>query len=113
MERNAYGRQIDSFCSTVDVEPLGRRLHGVFIRAPRLSRVGSGVDVIARLEAAHGPAAAGEAVGVRAGRLVGLCFHPELTSDAGLHAWFLAEVAGLGLPATAAARRTTSGGAAA
>jgi GMP synthase-like glutamine amidotransferase len=40
-------------------------------------------------------------VGVRSGNVVGLCFHPELTHERGLHAWFLAEVAGLPVPAAA------------
>src|SRR5439155_7785029 len=81
VERNAYGRQIDSFSAEVEVAPLGRRMHGVFIRAPRLRSVGPDVEVIARLVAAHGPARISEPVGVRSGLRVGLCFHPELTSD--------------------------------
>jgi 5'-phosphate synthase pdxT subunit len=103
VERNAYGRQIDSFTASIDVTPLGRPMQGVFIRAPRLTAVGAGVEVIARLTAAHGPAPAGEPVGVRAGHIVGLCFHPELTHDAALHAWFLHDVAGLALPGGTAA----------
>ena len=109
--RNAYGRQIDSFSAEVDVEPLGRRVHGVFIRAPRILSVGPGVEVVARLGTAHAPGRTGEPVGVRAGRVVGLCFHPELTSDAGVHAWFLGEVAGLRLPADAVATPRDAGGA--
>ena len=100
VERNAYGRQIDSFTAPVDAPVLGRRVPGVFIRAPRIRRVGAGVEVIAR----HGD----EPVGVRSGRVVGLCFHPELTSDLGFHRWFLTEVAGLRLAGDsvpAAARR--------
>lgn len=96
--RNAYGRQIDSFTADIAVAPLERMMHGVFIRAPRLWDITAGVEVIARLAAAHGPAPAGEPVGVRSGRVVGLCFHPELTNDSGLHAWFLQEVAGFTLP---------------
>lgn len=95
VERNAYGRQIDSFHAELDAPALGGPFHGVFIRAPRLVRVGAGVEVVAR----RGPEASGEPVGVRAGRLVGLCFHPELTSDLRFHRWFLTEVAGLALPA--------------
>ena len=98
VERNAYGRQVDSFVAEVAAAPLGRTMRGIFIRAPRLSLVASGVEVIARLTEAHGPAPAGEPVGVRVGALVGLCFHPELSGDSGLHAWFLSEVAGLSLP---------------
>jgi 5'-phosphate synthase pdxT subunit len=85
--RNAYGRQIDSFEDEVEAPVLGGGFPGVFIRAPRIARVGPGVEVVAR----HG----GEAVGVRAGRVVGLCFHPELTTDLRFHRWFLEQVAGL------------------
>jgi pyridoxal 5'-phosphate synthase pdxT subunit len=104
VERNAYGRQVDSFTGAVEVAPLGRAITGVFIRAPRLARIGPEVQVIARLAVPHGPAPAGEPVGVRVGRLVGLCFHPEIAGDAGLHAWFLADVAGLTIAPGAAVR---------
>jgi 5'-phosphate synthase pdxT subunit len=95
VERNAYGRQIDSFSTPIDCPVVGGTFPGVFIRAPRIRRVGAGVEVIARR-----PGGSGEPVGVRSGRVVGLCFHPELTSDLRLHRWFLAEVAGLPLSAS-------------
>ena len=92
--RNAYGRQIHSFSAPIDVPAIGGEFLGVFIRAPRIVAVGEGVEVIARRD--------GEPVGVRRGAAVGLCFHPELTSDLRLHRWFLTEVAALDLvlPAT-------------
>jgi 5'-phosphate synthase pdxT subunit len=93
VERNAYGRQIDSFIDDVDAPALGAPFHAVFIRAPRIRRVGPGVEVVAR----HG----NEVVGVRAGRAVGLAFHPELTQDLRFHRWFLETVAGIPLPALA------------
>jgi 5'-phosphate synthase pdxT subunit len=100
VERNAYGRQLDSFEATATLTELGGPpLPAVFIRAPRIRACGPEVEVIATLEHAHGPAPAGEPVGVRQGKCVGLCFHPELTSDTRLHAWFLSEVAGFRLPA--------------
>lgn len=99
VERNAYGRQIDSFHADLDAPVVGGAFHGVFIRAPRIRAIGAGVEVVAR----RGKEAAGEPVGVRAGRVVGLCFHPELTSDLRFHRWFLAEVAGLSLPSLGAA----------
>ena len=97
--RNAYGRQIHSFTDRVDAPLIGADTVGVFIRAPRITRVGAGVEVIAT----H----AGEPVGVRAGHVMGLCFHPELTSDLSFHRWFLTEIAGLGalLPAHSTAVR--------
>jgi len=89
-ERNAWGRQVHSFTGAVRLEPGGEEVDGVFIRAPRIRRVGPGVEVIAT----H----AGEPVGVRQGRAAALAFHPELTADPRLHAWFLREVAELPLP---------------
>jgi 5'-phosphate synthase pdxT subunit len=85
--RNAWGRQVHSFTAPVDVPGLGAALPGVFIRAPRITRVGRGVEVIASYR--------GEPVGVRQGHVAALAFHPELTDDRRLHAWFLREVAGL------------------
>lgn len=96
VQRNAYGRQIDSFSRVVEAPVVGGSFDGVFIRAPRLRRVGAGVEVVART-------AGGEPVGVRAGHAVGLAFHPELTPDRRFHRWFLAEVAGLALLPGAAA----------
>jgi 5'-phosphate synthase pdxT subunit len=93
VERNAYGRQVHSFTDDVDAPPLGGGFRAVFIRAPRIRRIGDGVEVVAR----HGA----EPVGVRSGRVVALCFHPELTQDLRFHRWFLAAVAGLAVTASA------------
>jgi 5'-phosphate synthase pdxT subunit len=82
VERNAYGRQIDSFEAKVSGSATGNTpFEGVFIRAPRLKRVGPGVEVVARL--------GDEPVAVRQDRILALCFHPELTPDRRLHRWFL------------------------
>lgn len=102
VERNAYGRQIDSFSCALEVPVLGGRFDAVFIRAPRIRRVGPGVEVVAR-------AADGEPVAVRAGRAAGLAFHPELTPDGRFHRWFLTEVAGLALPAAPGGAPAQSG----
>ena len=96
VDRNAYGRQVDSFSEELETPVLDGRFLGVFIRAPRIRRVGHEVQVVARR------GVGGEPVGVRAGRVVGLCFHPELTRDARFHRWFLAEVAGFAIPSAAA-----------
>jgi len=93
VERNAYGRQIDSFSAPLDAPALGGRLDGVFIRAPRLTRIGRGVQVVAMLRRDGRR----EPVAVRAGRIAGMCFHPELTADTRVHRWFLERVAGLEL----------------
>jgi 5'-phosphate synthase pdxT subunit len=78
VDRNAYGRQLDSFESDDD---SGTR-HLVFIRAPRIAQVGRGVEVIATLR--------GEPVLVRRGRVVGATYHPEL-ADGTLHAEVFAQ----------------------
>lgn len=73
VERNAYGRQADSFIDAVDAPALGEPLQAVFIRAPRIRRVGPGVEVLATHR--------GEPVLVRQGNVAAATFHPELTSD--------------------------------
>jgi len=84
VERNAYGRQVDSFEADLDVEEVGP-VRGVFIRAPAVTRVGEGVDVLARHE--------DRPVVVRQGRLVAAAFHPEMAGDPRLHRRLL-ELAG-------------------
>jgi len=79
--RNAFGRQIDSFETTLDAPALGGRIPAVFIRAPRFTEVGPKVSVLARHE--------GEPVLVSQGRVLALTFHPELTGDSRLHEHFL------------------------
>ena len=77
VERNAYGRQVDSFVADLEAPALGGALPAVFIRAPRIRRVGSGVTVLARWK--------GEPVLVRQGAIVAATFHPELTRDERVH----------------------------
>jgi 5'-phosphate synthase pdxT subunit len=78
-ERNAYGAQTHSFEGEVALE--GRDFPGVFIRAPKIVRVGEDVEVVARL---------GEApVGVRSGAVTAYTFHPELTKDLSIHQEFI------------------------
>ncbi len=83
-ERNAYGTQLDSFIATTDADPGSdwADLKAVFIRAPRLYRTGSSVEVLARVD--------GEPVLVREGRRWACTFHPELTDDLRVHREFLA-----------------------
>lgn len=82
VRRNAYGRQVDSFEDQVST-PSGD-FHGVFIRAPRIERVGPGVEAIGRCR--------NEAVLVRQGGVLAASFHPELTEDVSLHEYFVREV---------------------
>ena len=79
IERNAYGRQLDSFVGEVDAPELGGRVPAVFIRAPRIRRVGGSVETLGRLPAT------GEPVLVRQGAVVAATFHPELTGDPRIH----------------------------
>ena len=77
VDRNAFGRQVDSFEAGLDVAGLDDPFHAVFIRAPVVDEVGSGVDVLATWE--------GTPVAVRDGPVVATSFHPELTADDRLH----------------------------
>ena len=80
VERNAYGTQLDSFADVVDPGGAFPDLPTVFIRAPRITRVGPAVEVLARV--------AGHPVLVRAGAVWGATFHPELADDDRVHrAW--------------------------
>ncbi|MDX2064549.1 MAG: pyridoxal 5'-phosphate synthase glutaminase subunit PdxT [Fimbriimonadaceae bacterium] len=81
VRRNAFGRQVASFEDTLRMAGPDREVTGVFIRAPIVTEVGPAVEVLARYE--------GEIVAVRQGNVLGTSFHPELTSDTGVHAWFL------------------------
>ena len=79
VERNAYGRQLDSFEADLAIPSLGDEpLHGVFIRAPVVSEVGPDVEVLARDPD-------GRPIAVREGRVMATAFHPELTGDRRLH----------------------------
>ena len=83
VERNAFGRQVDSFETDLEIEGIpGEPLRAVFIRAPRVVDTGEGVRVIGRLED-------GSVVAVRQGLLIATAFHPELTADTRLHEYFL------------------------
>jgi 5'-phosphate synthase pdxT subunit len=88
VERNAFGRQIASFETDLEVPALsaigdGRRpFHAVFIRAPLIEKVFGEAEALARLED-------GRVVAARQGRLLATSFHPELTSDDRFHRYFL------------------------
>lgn len=79
VRRNAYGRQLDSFEADLAVPALGDEpLHAIFIRAPVVTDVGPGVEVLATDPM-------GRTVAVRQGRLLATAFHPELTGDRRFH----------------------------
>jgi 5'-phosphate synthase pdxT subunit len=85
VERNAYGRQIASFETDLEVRGFDRPFHAIFIRAPRIARVGPGVVVVASYS--------GDPVAVRQGRVMATVFHPELSGDDRWHAYFAGAVA--------------------
>lgn len=80
VRRNAFGRQINSFESEVSF--LNSKITVPFIRAPKITQIGEGVDVLSRLES-------GDIVAVRQGNVMATAFHPELTGGAAVHEYFL------------------------
>jgi 5'-phosphate synthase pdxT subunit len=81
VRRNAFGRQVASFETDLDVAGLSEPLRAVFIRAPWIEEVGPDVEVLAEVD--------GHPVLAREGRFLVAAFHPELTDDTRLHALFL------------------------
>ncbi len=83
VERNAFGRQVDSFEADLEIEGIeGAPFPGVFIRAPEVVTVGPDVKVLCRVQGDR-------IVAVRSGHLLGTSFHPELTTDDRVHRYFL------------------------
>ncbi len=87
IERNAFGRQVDSFETRLDVVGVGPGVGAVFIRAPRFRNLGADVEVLATLQ--------GEPVLVRQGRIWAATFHPEIAGDDRVHELFLASLKGV------------------
>lgn len=81
VERNSYGRQVNSFEAPLNIKDIGKSFPGVFIRAPHISKVSEGVDVLCEHE--------DRIVMVRQNHLLGCAFHPELTSDQRVMAYFV------------------------
>ena len=90
VQRNAFGRQVDSFETDLEVPALddpARPFHAVFIRAPWIEHIGPQVSVLARVPASGADRTA--IVAARQGRLLATSFHPELTGDDRFHRYFL------------------------
>ena len=86
VRRNAFGSQLDSFETDLDIPVLGETpMHAVFIRAPVVESVAPGVTVLAAL-------GDGRVVAVEQGSLLGTSFHPEMTGDTRFHEYFLDKV---------------------
>ncbi|HTY22751.1 MAG TPA: pyridoxal 5'-phosphate synthase glutaminase subunit PdxT [Desulfomonilaceae bacterium] len=87
VQRNAFGRQVDSFEEDLDIKGIpDGPFHGVFIRAPIIQDVGPDVEVMCRVRDKR-------IVAARQGRLLVTAFHPELTEDDRLHRYFLSMAA--------------------
>jgi 5'-phosphate synthase pdxT subunit len=82
VQRNAFGRQIDSFETELQFTGLDHPIHAIFIRAPLVERLGPEAEALATLPD-------GRVVAARQGRLLATAFHPELTPDTSLHGWFI------------------------
>ena len=90
VERNAFGRQVDSFETDIEVKGIeGPPLRAIFIRAPLISEVQPGVEVMAALED-------GRVVAAKQGHLMVTAFHPELTDDDRMHRYFIEMAKGSG-----------------
>lgn len=82
VERNAFGRQVDSFETSLDIKAIGEQpFRAVFIRAPYIIEAGSGVEVLASFRE--------KIIFARQGRFLAAAFHPELTGDPRIHKYFL------------------------
>ncbi len=86
VERNAFGRQLASFETDLDIPELGGDgpIRAVFIRAPRLPEPDEAVDVLAEID--------GHPVAIRKDHILAVSFHPELTDDVRVHAWLVDQV---------------------
>lgn len=99
VQRNAFGRQLDSFEADVDVPVLGDTpVHGVFIRAPVVREVGEDADVLARLDD-------GRVVAVRQGAAIATAFHPELAGETRFHRLLMTMAGAFVEPAEGTGRR--------
>jgi pyridoxal 5'-phosphate synthase pdxT subunit len=82
IERNAFGRQRDSFESEISMEKIGvPKFQGVFIRAPSIMEAGHNVEIISKFNE--------KIIAVKQGKILGTSFHPELTDDLSLHKYFV------------------------
>ena len=88
VRRNAFGRQVESFETDLEIPALGEKpFHGVFIRAPMIESLGDGVEVLAKMKN-------GNIVAARQGKIIVTSFHPELTEDTRFHQYFVDIICG-------------------
>jgi len=84
VERNAFGRQNDSFEADLDIAGFDHAFRGIFIRAPWVAKTGAGVEVLATID--------GHTVMVRQGHVLASSFHPELAGDDRIHRMFIESI---------------------
>ena len=85
IERNAFGRQKDSFESEISMDKIGiPKFPGVFIRAPSIIETGKDVEVLSKFNE--------KIIAVKQGKIIGTSFHPELTGDISLHKYFVSMI---------------------
>ena len=90
VRRNAFGRQVDSFETDISAPEISTLpIRAIFIRAPRVEKIGKDVQSLASLESGNGQY---HVVAVRQGRLLATAFHPEITDDYSVHRYFLEKV---------------------
>ena len=83
VSRNAFGRQIDSFETDLDIQGMdGPPMHAIFIRAPLVTQIGTDVEILAEVDD-------GKPVAVKQNRIIATSFHPELTEDSRMHSMFV------------------------
>ncbi|UXR69789.1 MULTISPECIES: pyridoxal 5'-phosphate synthase glutaminase subunit PdxT [unclassified Staphylococcus] len=87
VERNSFGRQVDSFEAMLDIEGIEQPVEGVFIRAPHIQSVREGVAVLGTID--------DKIIAVQQGRYLGVSFHPELTEDISMMRYFIEKVVSL------------------
>lgn len=81
IERNSFGRQYDSFESTLEISGIGNDFKGIFIRAPTVISTGSRVQILSKFD--------GKIVAVQQENIIGTSFHPELSGDNRMHRMFI------------------------
>lgn len=81
IDRNAYGRQVDSFSDEIEIQGCNTKFHGVFIRAPKITRAGENLTILASYN--------NDPILVQEGNVLSSTFHPELTKDTRVHEIFL------------------------
>ncbi len=86
VQRNSFGRQVDSFETELDIKGIGTDIEGVFIRAPHIEKVGQDVDILCEVN--------DKIVAVQQGKYLGVSFHPELTDDYRVTAYFIDQIIG-------------------